>query len=239
MSGGAYLRRTWCYLELQFRGEVTQTRMLRWAPDRLLVGYTRTMLAALWLQPAPKRIGIIGLGGGAQAKFCYRHLPQARIEVVEAEASVLALRREFRIPDDDARLQVEHGDGAAWLRGRRGQFDLLLVDAYDIEGIPDALVSQAFYDDCQQSLTADGVMASNLYDTDVRQHCRRLRRSFDSRVVRLEEPRESNAVVIAWNGRPQPVGADAALSRLPWRARGQLGAGFHRLQQAWARRQPG
>ena len=53
--------------------------MLRWAPDRLLVGYTRTMLAALWLHPDPRRIGIIGLGGGAQAKFCYRHLPQARL----------------------------------------------------------------------------------------------------------------------------------------------------------------
>ena len=73
MSGGAHVRRSWRYLELQFRGDVTQTRMSRWFPQRLHIGYTRTMLAALWLHPQPQRIGIIGLGGGAQTKFCHRN----------------------------------------------------------------------------------------------------------------------------------------------------------------------
>jgi len=237
-GGGAHVRRTWRHVELQFRGDVTQTRMSRWFPQRLHVGYTRTMLAALWLHPRPRRIGIIGLGGGAQAKFCHRHLPLARIDVAESDADVIALRGEFRIPDDDARLRVECVDGARWLRGHRGCFDLLLLDAYDAQGIPAALSTQAFYDDCRAALGADGVMASNLYDTDTRAHLTRLRRSFDGRVLKLDEPDMSNKVAIAWNGMPHPEPVDAALAALPWRARGQLRAGFQRLSAAWARAVP-
>ena len=138
-SHAPYLHRGWRYLELQFRSGVAQTRMLRWCPDWLLIGYTRTMLAALLLRPRPVRIAVIGLGGGAQAKFCHRHLRHSRIEVVENDPGVLALRGAFRIPADDARLAVEPGDGATWLRERTGRYDLLLVDAYDIDGIPPAI----------------------------------------------------------------------------------------------------
>jgi len=234
-GGGAHVRHTWRHVELQFHGDVTQTRMSRWFPQRLHVGYTRTMLAALWLHPAPRRIGIIGLGGGAQTKFCHRHLPQARIDVAENDADVIALRGEFQIPADDARLRVECVDGARWLRAHRGGFDLLLLDAYDAQGIPAALSTQAFYDDCRAALSADGVMASNLYDTDTRAHLTRLRRSFDGRVLKLDEPDMSNKVAIAWNGMPRPGPVDAALAALPWGARGQLRAGFCRLAAAWDR----
>lgn len=235
MSGGAHVRRSWRYLELQFRGDVTQTRMSRWFPQRLHIGYTRTMLAALWLHPQPQRIGIIGLGGGAQTKFCHRYLPQARIDVAENDADVIALRNAFRIPADDARLHVECADGARWLRQHRDAFDLLLVDAYDVQGIPPALSTQVFYDDCRAALTTSGVLASNLYDTDTRAHMARLRRSFDGNVLKLAEPDMSNKVVIAWNGAPQPRPVEAALSGLPWSARGQLRAGFKHLAQAWER----
>jgi len=48
------VRRNWRYTSLQFEGSVTQSRMLTWWPGRLLVGYTRTMLAALLWQPQPR-----------------------------------------------------------------------------------------------------------------------------------------------------------------------------------------
>ena len=233
MSGGARIRRSWRHIELQFAADVTQTRISRWFPQRLHIGYTRSMLAALWLHPQPQRIGIIGLGGGAQARFCHRHLPLARIDVAENDAGVLALRDAFGVPPDGERFRVEHADGAQWLRRQRGCFDLLLLDAYDANGIPPALSTQGFYDDCRAALTADGVMASNLYDTDFHGHLQRLRRSFDGRLLPLDEPGMDNTVVIAWNGMPQPGPVAAALKQLPWSARGQLRAGFKRLAQAW------
>lgn len=205
-STGARLRRPSVrryrgYTALQFVRGQTQSRMRSGEPDHLLIDYTRTMLGALLLQPRPRRIGIVGLGGGSQVKFCYRHLPDALIEAVENNAAVIALRREFRIPDDDERLQVFHDDGARFLRGRPGRYDLLLVDGYDENGIPEALSTQAFYDDCRAALAPGGAMAGNLYCADHERHVERLRRSFgEARVLVLEEEKMSNRVVFAWNG---------------------------------------
>lgn len=228
-NGAPYLHRTWRYLELQFHGEVTQTRMLRWCPHWLLVDYTRTMLAALLLQPRPRRIGIIGLGGGAQAKFCHRHLPAAQIEVVESDARVLALRDAFHIPADNPRFHIEHGDGALWLRDKPGRFDLLLVDAYDARGIPAALASEVFHRDCHAALSDTGVLASNLYDTDVERHLRRMRHAFDGQLCTLDEPGMENVVAFGWRGNPGVADAGRALAALPWPARCQLGASMRRL----------
>lgn len=211
--GRPFIRRRWNTTELQFARDVAQSRMLTFAPDRLLVDYTRTMLGALVLVPRPRSIGMVGLGGGSQAKFCYRHLPDARIEVVDNNAQVIALRRKFRIPDDDARFHVFLDDGARWLKAGRAHFDLLLVDGYDLSGIPAALSSQQFYDDCRAALTEGGVMAVNLYCDDTQRHIDRLRHSFGRRhVAVVEETRQTNCVAWAWVGTPAPAAAPMALS---------------------------
>ena len=85
--------------ELQFVRGVSQSQMVTRDPDRLLIDYTRTMLGALVLAPRPRNIGMIGLGGGSQAKYCYRHVPEAQIEVVENNPHVLALRRKLMAND--------------------------------------------------------------------------------------------------------------------------------------------
>ena len=230
-AGAPYVRRTLRYVELQFRGDVTQTRMLRWNPHWLQVGYTRTMLAALLLIPRPQSIGIIGLGGGAQAKFCYRHLPDSRIAAVESDPGVLALRTAFRVPADDARFAVALGDGAKWIQSQAGRHDLLLVDAYDVKGIPSALSSQTFYYHCAAALLPGGVLASNFYATDVAMHLKRMRRAFSGNVCVLDEPGMENKVAFAWNGKLSEFDVQARLRSLPWLARRQLASSFRRLAQ--------
>ena len=196
-----FIRRRRATIELQFVRGTSQSQMLTREPDRLLIDYTRTMLGALVLAPRPRSIGIVGLGGGSQAKYCYRNLPGARIEVVENNPHVLALRRRFHIPDDDARFRVLLDDGARLLQERRGRYDLLLVDAYDETGIPAALSTQAFYDDCRASLAEGGAMAINLYGTDSDAHLQWLQHAFGTdRIVAISEPRQNNSVVLAWVG---------------------------------------
>ena len=196
-----FIRRRSKTIELQFARGVSQSQMLTLEPDRLLIDYTRTMLGALVLAPRPQTIGIVGLGGGSQVKYCYRHLPEARIEVVENNPHVLALRRRFHIPDDDARLQVFLDDGARFLGTRRGRYDLLLVDGYDETGIPEALSTQAFYDDCRAALAEGGAMAINLYGAYAGAHLQKLLHAFGTdRVVAIREPRQNNSVVLAWVG---------------------------------------
>ncbi|QJD67386.1 transferase [Xanthomonas campestris pv. badrii] len=232
----AALRRTWRTLELSFSDDTVQTRMARWAPHRLVLPYTRSMLAAMWLQPQPACIGVIGVGGGAQLKFCHRYLRHARIEAVEADAQVLALRDAFAIPRDDARLRITLGDGADWIASRGGRYDLLLLDAYDADGIPPALCTPEFYAQCRAALTPGGVLAFNLYDVPIAAHLAQLRSLFDGLVLVLPEPDLRNQVVFAWNRRHTPAPPAHALAPLPWAARRQLRPAMLRLQAAWTER---
>lgn len=233
-----FVRRGWRTTSLQFNMADAQSRMLWFQPDRLLIDYTRTMMGALVFNPRPARIGVIGLGGGSQVKFCHRHLLHSHIEVVENNPGVIALRRRFRVPDDDARLRVELGDGANWVRERPGRFDLLLVDGYDEGGIPAVLSTQRYYEDCRNALAPHGVMASNLYCADADRHVNRLRRAFDERVLVLEELGQSNRVAFAWVGDPLPPGpidVRGALAKLPPRARSQLVDVFPRVARGLGR----
>jgi spermidine synthase len=85
---------------LHFTHGELQSSMLLERPDELQVDYTRTMMGFLLLNPAPRTIAMIGLGGGSLAKFCHRHLPGAHMTVVDNNPGVIALRRQFGIPDD-------------------------------------------------------------------------------------------------------------------------------------------
>jgi spermidine synthase len=220
-------------IDLRFESGVTKSRMRADAPDELVVDYTRTMLGALVLHPAPRRIGMVGLGGGSQAKFCLRHLPEARIEAFEIDPRVVAMRDDFHIPDD-ARLQVIEGDAAQWLPRRRAAYDLLLIDGYDTTGIPAALSTQAFVDACRDALDLRGVLATNLFSADHAEHFARLRKAFGDNVLLLDEPRQSNRVGFAWREGVQTDAVDvqAALAVLDLVARTQLASAFARVHEA-------
>jgi spermidine synthase len=215
-------------VELSFGPGTGQSRMLRWFPDRLLIDYTRTMLAALLHVPAPRDIGIVGLGGGSQLKFLHRHLPEARIEVFEIDPAVIALRREFRIPDDGPRLRILQADAARLLPERPAAYDLLLVDGYDAGGLPEALSTADFYRACRASLRPGGAFALNLYGTDATPHRARIADAFAPEPLTvLDEPRHGNCVVFGFvpGGRSEP----SALSRA---GRRQLRSAFARLRSA-------
>ncbi|HEX5364682.1 MAG TPA: transferase [Gallionella sp.] len=197
--GTPYLKERDGILSLHFNTSSIQSEMSIDAPDELVIPYTRDMMSFLLLEPSPKRIAMIGLGGGSLAKYCYRHLPQADITVVEISPDVIALRNEFAIPPDDERFSVLLGDGAAFVRDAGKPFDVLIVDGFDEGGLPAELGSQQFYDDCFSSLTGTGLMVANLWLGHPRydQCLRRIRTSFGDRVVVINADDGLNRTAIA------------------------------------------
>jgi spermidine synthase len=121
------------------------------------------MMGFLGAQPAPKNILMIGLGGGSLVKFCHRHLPNSKITVLEIDAAVIALREQFLIPPDDARLQVLHCDALDYLAHNSSSWDVILLDGFDGVGMVEALSSAAFFASCQAALSAGGVLVVNMW----------------------------------------------------------------------------
>ncbi len=148
---------------MHFTNQATQSAMLLADPDALIAQYTRKMMAFLLFNPKPKHIVMIGLGGGSLAKFCYRHLPRSRITVVEISEDVIALREEFCIPKDDERFRVVHDDGARYVEQLSEPMDVLLIDAFDAEGIALSLAKSDFYASAARQLTENGMLVMNFW----------------------------------------------------------------------------
>ena len=184
-------------------------------PFGLPLAYTRAMTAFLLFHPAPARLALLGLGGGSLAKFCQRHLPTTDVTAVEINPHVIALRDAFLVPRDDERFRVVAGDAAEFVAGAQA-LDVLLLDAYDRDGLPPSLAGGAFYHQARASLASDGVFVMNL--------CGRRKRyvsviehvtvAFEGRVVELPVRRDGNVVLFAFKSdrarcRPD-LGAHAA-----------------------------
>ncbi|HEY8877925.1 MAG TPA: transferase [Roseateles sp.] len=192
-----------------------QSRMQSFKPLALDLDYTRTMMGFLLFNDRPDTIGMIGLGGGSLAKFCRAYLPQVRIDVVEINPHVIALRDTFRVPPDDARFSVHRGDGADFVRSPPHRLDVLMVDGYDADGIPPALCSQGFYDDCRDALQSEGLLVVNLHmgHCDYALHVERIGRAFDGQILVVGDRDCGNSIVFASNGRRLQRGQTSQLRR--------------------------
>jgi spermidine synthase len=203
-------------LSLHFNFPTIQSRMRKAAPEQLLLDYTRTMMGFLLLQPRPRRIVMIGLGGGSLAKYCRHKLPDADFTAIELSAEVIALRDEFEIPPDGPGFRVICGDGADYVRSDGERADVLLVDGFDCGGQPDQLCSAAFYDYCYARLEEGGVLVVNLCadDTGYGSYVGRIRDSFAEKIFVIEADEGENKIVFAQKGGVFPPGFDVLAERL-------------------------
>lgn len=173
-------------------------------PYALDLAYTQVMMAFLLFNCQPRRIALIGLGGGSIAKYCYRYLPSARITAVENDRDVIALRDEFLIPRDDFRFSVIQADGAAYLSALQRRVDVLLVDAFDRDGISASLANPGFYENARRCLSPAGMFVMNLAGdrTGCLSHLSWIRAVFGEAVIAVLIDDSGNYVVLASKDRP-------------------------------------
>lgn len=179
-----------------------QSAMKLDAPDELVCAYSRTVMGLLMFHPQPRHILLIGLGGGSLVKYCYRHLPDCRITVLEINADVIAMRDLFMLPPDDERLQIIHCDAVTHLQTHTYDADVLLLDAYDENGLVADLNTAEFYAICHANLMADGIMVANVWGkpSALADMLSRLRHQFARQVSWTRSPDSYNLIVYAVKG---------------------------------------
>jgi spermidine synthase len=198
---------------LQFGAHWIQGAMRINRPWSLELEYTRDMMFPLLLRAEaawPRSVLLIGLGAASLTKFIYRHVPAARLEVVEIDAEVVMTAWQFfALPQETRRLRIEIGDGYEYVAKARKRYDLVLVDGFDAKVRAGDLDSPAFYRNCRARLNPGGMLATNLVSRRGRPTAsiERIRRAFDDRVLALP-PNEANTIAIASVGRKILAGRD-------------------------------
>jgi spermidine synthase len=140
-----------CYRHAHHKVEEIESRLNVHDPLALESEYTQAMLLALAWQPAPQRILLIGLGGGRLQSVLHHYLEQTSLYTVELDPMILDVAKRFFGFAVDERQRVIIKDGRDYLRGfpSEAPFDLLLLDAYRVSGVPLHLSTREFYDDCR------------------------------------------------------------------------------------------
>ena len=144
-------------------------------PDRMVFDYTRTMMAALYLQPAPARVLVIGLGGRTLPSALAALLPDTKFDCVEIDPAVVRVAQAYFGFTPGTRQRVHLQDGRAFVADavKRGdRYDIVMLDAFEATYIPSQLMTIEFLQILRNALSDHGVVVANtataspLYDRE-------------------------------------------------------------------------
>lgn len=137
-------------------------------PQELVFPYAKMTLSSLLVQDNPERILIIGLGGGTLPEVYHTLFPEAEIIISEIDEAVLTVAEDFFDFEQTEQIKVDIGDGRVYVKRaalRNETFDLVIIDAFNGEYIPEHLMTEEFLEEIKLLLPEDGMLVSNTFST--------------------------------------------------------------------------
>ncbi|MBF0585039.1 MAG: fused MFS/spermidine synthase [Magnetococcales bacterium] len=190
------------YRSLYFDNQMIQSRMALEHPLWLVLPYTQHMLAALLFNAHPRHILMIGLGGGSLAKFFLHYFPNCRLEVVDANPEMAAIARQFFFLPHTERLTLHCADGGDFvqaIQAKSPSYDLIILDAFDHDGMAPSLYHDDFFRQLEPHLAEDGVLALNVNRAEgraYRQVLATIGQRFPGTLLRLPVPPPSHNEIL-------------------------------------------
>ncbi len=178
-------------------------------PDHLELPYARVALAGLALCEEPRRILVVGLGGGSLPMFLRKHYPLAAIDVAEIDPDVVDVAKKYFGFREDERMHARTGDGRQFIENaRQADYDIIFLDAFGARDVPKHLTTREFLQITRRALKPNGVVVSNvwrpasnpLYDSMARTY----QEAFEELFI-LDVPGDVNSIFLALPRR-QPLG---------------------------------
>lgn len=135
-------------------------------PERLVFEYSHGIMAGYALNPNPKRILILGLGGGVISKFMHDISPQAEIISVDIDPVVVKLATQYFGYTENAQVKTEIKDGRVYVKRailNNEKFDWIILDAFNGDYIPEHLMTREFLQEVKSLLNPNGIIAANTF----------------------------------------------------------------------------
>ena len=118
----------------------------------------------LCVHPNAEKVLIIGGGDGGTAREVLKHCNIKAIDVCEIDREVIEVCRKY-FPDlaysfDDHKVKIFCEDGNKFIKERKNEYDVIIVDSSDPIGPAEALFRREFYEAMYQTLKIDGIVVS-------------------------------------------------------------------------------
>ena len=135
-------------------------------PDRLVFEYAHGVLAGYSIIPKPKRILIIGLGGGILSNVMHELSPQAEIVSVDIDPVVVKLAKKYFNYQENDKVRTEIKDGRVYVKRalvNKEKFDWIVLDAFNGDYIPEHLMTKEFLNEIKSLLSDGGLLTANTF----------------------------------------------------------------------------
>jgi spermidine synthase len=114
---------------------------------------------------AVRRVLIIGGGDGGMLRRELMHEVVEHVTMVEIDAGVVEFSKQYldKICGDafdDPRLNLVIADGAEFVAGNSGGFDLIITDSTDPQGPGEVLFTETYYANCKRQLSPGGILVT-------------------------------------------------------------------------------
>lgn len=141
--------------------------------NKLVFDYTKYIMSAFVFQPKPKRVLIIGLGGGTLSNTLLKLYPNIEIDNVEIDPAVVQVAIEYFkfVQTDKVKSYIK--DGRIFIKRalrKEQRYDAIILDAFNGEYIPEHLMSAEFLQETQQLLSDSGIIIANTFSSSALYH---------------------------------------------------------------------
>lgn len=143
-----------------------ESRLDRSHPKSLDLDYTRTMMAGFVMQPRPKRLLMIGFGGGQISNYLFERVPGLEIDGVDIDPEVIRLARKYFDVPRSPRYRTHAADGRLFVEKapKEPGWDMILLDAFRGVFVPLHLKTREYYQALLDHLSPRGVVVANLHN---------------------------------------------------------------------------
>ncbi|MDO6507133.1 fused MFS/spermidine synthase [Colwellia sp. 4_MG-2023] len=154
---------------LKFNTRSTQTQQscfLKSQPDHLVFNYTKLLMASLLFNTQPKRILIVGLGGGTMSNTLAQLYPQSEINNIEIDPAVIKVARDYFGFLENNKIKTYAQDGRIFIKRallKKESYDWIILDAFNGDYIPEHLMTKEFLQEAKALLSDNGILSANTF----------------------------------------------------------------------------
>ena len=210
--------------------ELVQSRVDLTAPQSLASPYARSMFASYLYQPEPRRVLVVGLGGGAMVRFLAHHAPDVHVDAVEIDPVVVRLADQYFSVRSGGNVRIVTADAVAFIAATEERYDLIFMDAFlrpsgdtDGTGVPTRLKTVAFLGRVKQALAPGGAVAFNINQhAGVAEDIAAVSEVFGTVAIYGAPPADNDVVIATEGAMPGDADLMARIGGLDQRFRGAL-----------------
>lgn len=189
-------------------------------PELLVLPATQMIMMALLFLAEPKKVLLLGLGGGDSLRFFRHHFPATQVTAVEVDAQMIQIAEQwFALPAPGNGFTLVIDDARHFMAHSGNNVDMILLDILVDSCMPEGLRDLEFFAACERNLSSPGVLAMNMVATNadlLKEMFCNLQKVFQAPVVALPVADHQNVILFVLRGSTLPFKHTCLSERAAW-----------------------